>query len=78
MKVEANLQALSVLVVKGKGPGSEDESLAVQHAVLPHHNLHEGLAATEVQERPLASICDNLSMLGRIIRAVDKYSQHKC
>ena len=55
MKVEANLQALSVLVVKGKGPGSEDESLAVQHAVLPHHDLHEGLAATEVQERTPAN-----------------------
>ena len=47
-----HLEALPVLLVQGVGGGLEDERLALQHVVLPHQDLHEGLAATEVQEGP--------------------------
>lgn len=52
---EADLQALSVLVIEREGSGPENEGLAMQHVVLPDHDLHEGLAATEVQEGAPAS-----------------------
>ena len=53
---EADLQALSVLIIEREGSCPEDEGLAMQHVVLPDHDLHEGLAPTEVQEGPPASI----------------------
>jgi hypothetical protein len=50
--MEACLEALPVLVIEWVGGSFEDDGLAVQHVVLPHHDLHEGFAPTEVQERP--------------------------
>lgn len=52
----ADLEALSVAVIKRECAGLEDEGLAMQHAVLSHHDLHECLAATEVQKRAPASM----------------------
>ncbi len=50
--MEACLEALPVLVIEWVGGSLEDDGLTVQHVVLSHHNLHEGFAPTEVQERP--------------------------
>lgn len=50
--MQACLEALPVRVIEWVGSSLEDDGLAVQHVVLPHHDLHEGFAATEVQERP--------------------------
>ena len=46
--MEACLEALPVLVIEWVGSSLEDDGLAVQHVVLPHHDLHESLAPTEV------------------------------
>ncbi len=46
--MEACLKALPVLVIEWVGGSFEDDGLAVQHVVLPHHDLHEGFAPTEV------------------------------
>lgn len=49
---EGHLEALAILVIERVGGGLQDDGLAVQHVVLPHHDLHECFAPTEVQERP--------------------------
>ena len=55
-EVGSDLEAVVVCVIEGVGACPEDEGLAVQHVVLPHHDLHEGLAAAEVQKGPPASM----------------------
>lgn len=47
---------MSVLVIKRECAGPEDEGLPMQHAVLSYHDLHECLAATEVQKGAPASM----------------------
>ena len=44
------LEASAILISEGVGASLEDEGLPLQHVVLPRDNLHERLAATEVQE----------------------------
>lgn len=51
-----DLEALPVLVIEREGSCPKDEGLPMQHAVLSHHDLHERLAATEIQKGAPASM----------------------
>ena len=44
------LEASAVLISEGVGTSLEDKGLPLQHVVLPRYDLHESLAAAEVQE----------------------------
>ena len=61
---------MAVLVIEGVSSCPEDEGLAVQHVVLPHHDLHEGLAPTEVQEGPPAITQSSCLLLGVLLLVV--------
>ena len=63
MVEEADLEALSVLIIEREGGCPEDEGLAMQHVVLPDHDLHKGLAPTEVQEGAPANMQPRLLAL---------------
>ena len=57
------LEAVAVFVIEGVCSCPKDERLAVQHMVLPHHDLHEGLAPTKVQEGPPATMQSSCLLL---------------